>query len=233
MGKKEVMNAKIQPFTLDNKEIKQRIEDSISYDHSKYKKVEIMFEKKNTNVYKLPFSDFKVAIAQELKEHQLLIQELQDYNLLEENVTSEEEIAVVETPPVVEEELPIEETEIDILDEIYDFDDEGKKPKKVRSKAKIKQVDTEAIVEKIKNKAREKNKGKKVISFRDINKELKPYMIKKNTGLGVNDDALTSIDIYLNAVNKIEIPSSNSNSDLPNDSALELNLDEILSDLDK
>lgn len=225
MGKKEVMDAKIQPYTLNNKQIKEKIEDAISYDNSKYKKTEIMFSKKNTNVYKLPFSDFKVAIAQELLEHQLLIDELQESNLIEESI-------VEEIPSEIETEVPIEETEIDILDEIYDFDDEGKKPTRVRSKDKIKQVDTIAIVEKIKTEARERNKGKKVISFRDINKELKPYMIKRNNGMGPNDDALTSIDIYLNAVNKIEPPATNTNLDMPTDSSLELNLDEILSDLD-
>lgn len=230
MGKKEVMNASIRPFTLNNKEIKERIENAISYDHSKYKDIEIMFEKKNTNIYKLPFSDFKVAIAQELQEHQLLIQELQDHNLIEESVV--EEIPIIPEEPE-EKEVPIEEPEIAILDEIYDFDDEGKKPNKVKSKAKIKQVDTLAIVEKIKSEARERNKGKKVISFRDINKELKPYMIKKNNGLGINDDALTSIDIYLNAVNKIDTPSTTNSNDLANDSSLELNLDDILNDLDK
>ena len=39
MSKKEVMNANIQPYTLNNKQIKEKIEDAISYDHSKTKKV--------------------------------------------------------------------------------------------------------------------------------------------------------------------------------------------------
>ncbi len=224
MSKKEVINAKIEPYTLNNKQVKEKIEDAISYDHSKTKKVEILFEKKNTNVYKLPFSDFKVAIAQELEEQQLLIQELQDYNLIEENV-------IVEEPPVEKEVVVETEPEIDILDEIYDFDDEGKKPNRPKSRTKIRKADTLAIVEKIKNEAKEKNKGKKPISFRDINKELKPYMLKK-ASMGINDDTLTSIDIYLNAVNKIEI-ANDAGTKAENDTPLELNLDDILSDLDK
>lgn len=222
MSKKEVMNANIKPYTLNNKQIKERIEDAISYDHNKAKKLEILFEKKNTNIYKLPFSDFKVAISQELDENKLLIQELQEYNLIEETVLQEEPI---------EKEVSVEpEPQIDILDEIYDFDDEGKKPNRVKSRTKIRKADTLAIVEKIKNEAKEKNKGKKPISFRDINKELKPYMLKKS-GMGINDEALTSIDIYLNAVNKIDATNS-LNSDT-NDTPLELNLDDILSDLEK
>ena len=229
MAKKAVMNSNIEPFTLDNKQIKERIEDLISYEHSKYEDLEILFEKKNTNVYKLPFSDFKVAISQELDEHKLLLQELEEYNLIEDNIAIEEE-----PEPVEEEVLVEEEPEIDVLDEIYDFDDEGKKPNKHRYRAKIKQVDTAAIVAKIKAEAKEKNKGKKVISFRDINKELKPYIIKRNNGMGINDDALTSIDIYLNAVNKIETNSLNAHDDVSKtDTPLELNLDDILSDLDK
>lgn len=223
MSKKEVMNANIQPFTLTDIQIKEKIEDAISYDHSKYKNLEILFKKKNTNVFKLPFSDFKVAIAQELDEQQLLIEQLEEYTLLEENVTIE--------PDAVEEEVVVEENpEIDVLDEIYDFDDEGKKPGKTRYKAKIKEVDTEAIVAKIKAEAREKNKGKKVTTRRDINKELKPYMLRKSTGMDENGEVLTSIDIYLNAVNKIE---TTPNDDFLNDATLELNLGDVLRELDK
>lgn len=222
MAKKEVINANIQPYALSNVQIKEKIEDAIAYKPNKYKKVEILFEKKNTNVHKLPFSDFKVAIAQEIEEHSMLLKELEDCTLIEETVVVEEE----PTAPVVEEVVVEEEPVIDVLDEIYDFDDEGRRPSKVRSKAKIKQVDTEAIVEKIKAEAREKNKGKKVITRRDINKELKPYMLKK-ANMAMNDDTITSIDIYLNAVNKIETIGENPNQD----TSLELNLDDILNDL--
>lgn len=224
MSKKEVMNANIQPFTLNNKQIKERIEDAISYEPAKYKKTEILFAKKNTNIYKLPFSDFKVAISQELEEQKLLIQELEEYNLIEENVAIEE-------PPVEEEVVIEEESEIDVLDEIYDFDEETKKPARDKYRSKVKKVDTAAIVAKIKAEAKEKNKGKKVTTRRDINKELKPYLLRKNSGVGINDDTLTSIDIYLNAVNKIESTSDVATS--ISDPSLELDLDEILSDLDK
>ena len=221
MAKKEVKNAIVQPYALSNVQIKEKIEDAISYKPSKYKNIKILFENKNSNVHKLPFSDFKVSIAQEIEEHDLFLKELNDCTLIEETIVEETNI---EPEDVVIEQEPV----IDVLDEIYDFDDEGKRPKKVRSKAKIKQVDTEAIVEKIKFEAREKNKGKKVITRRDINKELKPYMLKK-TSIAMNDDTLTSIDIYLNAVNKIETVKENSSQDTP----LELNLDDILSDLDQ
>lgn len=222
MSKKEVMNKNIKPFNLTNIQIKERIEDAISYDHSKYKDTEILFEKRNNNLYKLPFSDFKVSIAQEIDEHNLLIQELEEHTLLEDNIVIEEPIEEVKVE---------EEVEIDILDEIYDFDEEGKKPKKNRYRSKIKKVDTAAIVAKIKAESREKNKGKKVITRRDINKELKPYMLKRSVAPGLNDDTLTSIDIYLNAVNKIE---TNVPETKPNDTtSLELNLDDILNDLDK
>ena len=223
MSKREVKNAIIQPITLTNVEIKERIEDAISYNPSKYKKTEILFEKKNTNVCKLPFSDFKVSIAQELEEHDLFLKELEECNLIEETVLIEEPLEPILDDIVVDEE-PI----IDVLDEIYDFEDESKRPAKTRSRARIKKVDTAAIVEKIKAEAREKNKGKKVITRRDINKELKPYMLKKASN-DANDDTLTSIDIYLNAVNKIETVSENTNAG----SSLELNLEEILMDLEK
>lgn len=225
MAKKEVMNPKIQPYTLTNIQIKERIEDAISYDHSNYKNIEILFENKNTNIYKLPFSDFKVAIAQELEEQKMLIKELKQYLMIEENISTEEIRQEPETEIQVE-----EESEIDILDEIYDFDEETKKPGKTRYKSKVKQVDTAAIVAKIKAEAREKNKGKKRITRRDIDKELKPYLLKKANEADLNDDTLTSIDIYLNAVNQIE---SNSDGKSHNASSLELNLDDILNDLEK
>ena len=181
------------------------------------------------NTKSRPFSDFKVSIAQELDEHNLLIQELENFTLLEETVEIEPEEVVVEEP--VQEVVVEEEPQIDVLDEIYDFDDEGKKPKKERYTSKVKKVDTAAVIAKIKAEAKEKNKGKKVTTRRDINKQLKPYMLKKNNTNSNDDNTLTSIDIYLNAVNKIEknAPETTSKSD----TSLELNLDEILNDLDK
>ena len=219
MAKKVVRNNTIQPVLLKDVDIKDKIENAISYDSRKYKNIEILFEKKYTNVYKLPFSDFKIAIAQELDEQKLLIEQLEAHALIEENVE-------VEEAPVTEEAVVEPESEIAVIDEIYDFDDEGKKPKKARSKAKIVKVDTDAVVEKIKAEAREKNKGKKVTTRRDINKELKPYLLRRNMGINDNSDVLTSIDIYLNAVNKIEI-----NDPPPLDATMELNLNDILNDL--
>lgn len=225
MSKKEVMNKNIQPYNLTNKQIKEKIENAIAYDHSKYKNTEILFEKKNSNVYKLPFSDFKVAISQELDEQKMLIKELEDFTLLEENVEIQDDFEQFMQEATIE-----DDDEIDVLDEIYDFDDDGKKPGKQRYRSKIKKVDTLAIIEKIKAEAREKNKGKKVTTRKDINKELKPYMLKKNSTNGINDDTLTSIDIYLNAVNKIETNTSDNSEET---TPLELNLDEILNDLEK
>lgn len=222
MSKKEVMNKNIKPFNLTNIQIKERIEDAIAYDHSKYKDTEILFEKRNNNLYKLPFSDFKVSIAQEIDEQNLLIQELEEHNLIEDNIVIEEPLEEVKVE---------EEAVVDVLDEIYDFDEDGKKPSKNRYRSKVKKVDSAAIIAKIKAESREKNKGKKVTTRKDINKELKPYMLKKNVASGLNDDTLTSIDIYLNAVNKIETNAPETKK--TEATSLELNLDEILNDLEK
>ena len=108
--------------------------------------------------------------------------------------------------------------------------DRAKKP----SLTRIKVVDVAKVIEKIKREAIEKNKGKPVITRRQINKMLKPYLIKKAASMDVDgiDDAMTSIDIYLNAVNKIA-----NNNDAPlnenNNAPLELNIKDILEDLEK
>ena len=156
MAKKEVRNATIQPYVLSNIQIKEKIEDAVSYKPSKYKKTQILFENRSTNVDKLPFSDFKVAIAQELEEHNMFLKELEkdleECTLIEETVVEEAPAA-----PIKEEVEVEQEPQIDVLDEIYDFDDESKKPKKVRSKAKIKEVDTLAVIEKIKEELKYNN----------------------------------------------------------------------------
>jgi hypothetical protein len=101
---------------------------------------------------------------------------------------------------------------------------------KLVKRSKVKKVDTNAIVEKIIAEGREKNKGKKVISFRDINKELRPYMIKKMKGVNaINKDTMSSIDIYLNAVDKIDVveeATTKPEMDKPD-------LNSIIDDLDK
>lgn len=218
MSKKQVMNAKIKPILLNGKQIKERIENTILVKENKYSDTKVLFENKDNIFSKLPYSDFKISIAQEIEEDKLLIKQLYEpeYELIEETVVVEE--------PATEEVK--EETEFSIIDEIYEYEDEGKKVKD-RYRSKVKKVDTDAIVARIKAEGKEKNKGKKVITFRDINKELRPYMIKKMKGVeAIDNDAMTSIDIYLNAVNKIDVVDDLPDSNKPD-------LGDILNDLDK
>ena len=207
MAKKQVMNAKIDPILLNGLQIKEKIEQFISIEADRYAPTKILLEHKDNVYVKLPFSDFKISIAQEIEEEKLLIEQIhnEEYKLIEENVAVVEEAPPA--PPVEEPKEPsIEDTtEFSVIKEIYEYEDEGKKNKD-RYRSKVKQVDTDAVIAKIKAEAREKNKGKKVISFRDINKELRPYMIKKMKGVNaVNKDTMSSIDIYLNAVDKIDV----------------------------
>lgn len=232
MASKQVMNAKIEPIQLNGLQIKEKIERFISIEADRYPTSKILFEHKDNDYVKLPFSDFKISIAQELEDQKLLIQQIQDgeFELIEENVVVEE-APVVEEPaptPIVEEPVPSDEPEFSVIEELYEYEDEGKKPKD-RYRSKIKQVDTAAVIAKIKAEAREKNKGKKVTSFRDINKELRPYMIKKMKGVNVVKDAMSSIDIYLNAVDKIDVVDSSTTHPEAN----QPNINEIIDDLDK
>ena len=228
MANKQVMNAKIEPIQLNGLQIKEKIEQFISIESDRYPTSKILFEQKDNDYVKLPFSDYKISIAQELEDEKLLIQQIQDgdYDLIEENVAVEEAPIV---PVVTEEAPPSDEPEFSVIEELYEYEDEGKRNKD-RYRSKIKQVDTDAVIAKIKAEAREKNKGKKVISFRDINKELRPYMIKKMKGVNaVDKDAMSSIDIYLNAVDKIDVVDDSTTHP-------ELNkpdLNEIIDDLDK
>jgi len=59
-------------------------------------------------------------------------------------------------------------------------------------------------------------------------------MIKRNAPMDIDglDDSLTSIDIYLNAVNKIANTSESPIHENSHD-ALELNINDILEDLEK
>lgn len=230
MAKKQVMNAKIDPIFLDGLQIKEKIENFISIEAERYTNTKIPFVNKDNIFTKLPFSDFKISISEEIEDDKLLLQEINNgsYELIEETIVVEEEI---EMPVVIEEtkEEVKEETEFSVIKEIYEYEDEGKKPKD-RYRSKIKKVDTNAVIAKIKAEAREKNKGKKVISFRDINKELRPYMIKKMKGVNAIDkDAVASIDIYLNAVDKIDV--INGSNTLPESN--EPDLGAIIEDLDK
>ena len=228
MANKQVMNAKIEPIQLNGLQIKEKIEQFIAIEADRYPTSKILFDNKDNDYVKLPFSDYKISIAQELEDEMLLIQQIQEgeYELIEETVVVEEAPIV---PVATEEAPPSDEPEFSVIEELYEYEDEGKRNKD-RYRSKIKQVDTEAVIAKIKAEAREKNKGKKVISFRDINKELRPYMIKKMKGVNaVDKDAMSSIDIYLNAVDKIDVVDDSTTHPELN----KPNLNEIIDDLDK
>lgn len=251
--KKEPIDT-IQTISLTAKQIKSKLEDSLAYDYSKYHNSEVLFDNKPNEHYKLPFSDFKISISEELANQQLLLENLHQYisdvKLIEEEYEEEEVLTQVEE----------DENDIDVVEEVYEFDeiedeededlddddaelpddDDAEKPfddfaRRPRvSYTTIKIVDIGPIIEKIKREAIEKNKGKPVIGRRQVNKMLKPYMLKKNTSMDIDgiDDSLTSIDIYLNAVNKI---ANNTNTPLHENShdSLELNIKDILEDLEK
>ncbi len=264
--KKEQVDT-IKNIALSTTQLKAKLENSLAYDHSKYKNVSILFDTKPHLYYKLPFSDFKISISEELANQQLLLENLHnyisEYKLLEENV--EEEVL---TEVVMDEDDNLED-DINVVEEINEYDDfeededekleyleyededeeEDEEEEEIKFdgeiakypdnfKAKkpkgtfIKVVDVKAVIEEIRQEALEKNKGKPIIGRRQINKMLKPYMIKKASNIddidGL-DDSLTSIDIYLNAVDKIA-----NTSDAPlynNNDTLELNIKDILSDL--
>lgn len=249
--KKNSVNT-IETISLSAKQIKAKLEDAFAYDHSKYKDTEILFDSKVNPYQKLPFSDYKIAISEELTNQQLLLENLHQYINNYKLIEEKEEEEVLEE---IEEEIE-EENEVNILEEIYEFDEiedeeeefeieeeeeddddeDAKSPYDNRAKrpkfTTIKVVDVKAIIEKIKKEAIEKNKGKPVIGRRQINKLLKPYMIKRNQSMEVDgiDASLTSIDIYLNAVNKI---ANTNNSPIHENSNVELNLKDILNDLEK
>lgn len=239
---KKVNTEKVENISLSAKQIKSKLEDSLAYDHNKYKNVDILFDTKPNAYYKLPFSDFKIAISEELTSQQTLLENLNTYI---------NDVKLIEETEKIEELKEVDEDDINIIEEVCEFDeieeeeeeeeedgevamlplmDRAKKP----SLTRIKVVDVAKVIEKIKREAIEKNKGKPVITRRQINKMLKPYLIKKATSMDVDgiDDAMTSIDIYLNAVNKIA-----NNNDAPlnenNNAPLELNIKDILEDLEK
>jgi len=248
---KKNLDEKVENISLSAKQIKSKLEDSLAYDHDKYRNTQILFDTKPTTYYKLPFSDFKISISEELSNQQLLIENLNKY-ISDTKLIEEKEVEEVVEAAV--EEVIEEENNINIVEEIYEFDEiedeeefddedeeeddlaqlpfdnKAKKPKLTT----IKVVDVLAIIEEIKRKAIEENKGKPIIGRRQINKMLKPYMLKKNNTIDVEgiDESLTSIDIYLNAVNKIE---NNTNSPIHENSndSLELNIKEIINDLEK
>lgn len=251
---KKDYNNKITDISLSAKQIKSKLEDSLAYDHSKYKDSKILFDTKPSTYYKLPFSDYKIAVSEEIANQQLLLENLNKYI---NNAQQIEEVVEDEVLEEVEEKIETEENEINIIEEVCEFDEiedneideeeddeeddfddfaelpfdnKAKKP----SMTKIKVVDVLAVIEQIKRRAIEENRGKPIIGRRQINKMLKPYMLKRNNATEIKgmEDTLTSIDIYLNAVNKIEKNSVKPINDNSNDS-LELNLNQIINDLEK
>lgn len=254
--KKNSVN-EVENISLSAKQIKSKLEDAFAYDHSKYKENELLFDTKPHKYYKLPFSDFKISISEELANQQLLLENLHhylnDYKLIEELPEEELYEEIEEIPEeIVEEdtsnnlsileeicefdEIEDEEFEDEEDEEFEDDDEEAKSPYENKAKrpklTTIKIVDVAAVIAKIKREAIEKNKGKPVIGRRQINKMLKPYMIRKNNNMDIDglDDSLTSIDIYLNAVNKI---ANTNDTPLHENSNVELNLKDILNDLEK
>lgn len=249
MSKK--LNENEQLITLTAKQIKNKLEDAFAYDHKKYRDCQILFDKKAYEYSKLPFSDFKVAISEELENQKILLENLDKYvtetKLIEEKDEDEvleetndinviEEICEFDEIDEEDDEFEDEDDELALLPEDSlsekPTDDMAKKPK--ISYTTIKIVDVEAVVAKIKKEGMEKNLGKPILGRRQINKMLKPYMLKKANSMDIDgiDDSLTSIDIYLNAVNKIANTNDNPLNDTTNPS-LELNINEILEDLEK
>ena len=76
MAKKQVMNAKIDPILLNGLQIKEKIEQFISIEADRYAPTKILLEHKDNVYVKLPFSDFKISIAQEIEEEKLLIEQI-------------------------------------------------------------------------------------------------------------------------------------------------------------
>ena len=261
----------IENITLSAKQIKAKLEDSLAYDHDKFRNINILFTSKASQSQKLPFSDFKVSVSEELYGQQLLIEDIKKHIESIKMLEDKEEVELtIEEPEIVEEVIEepeddrpiapkmIEEVhnDVNIIEEICEFDEieeddeeefeddeeEEKQyaqlpysPRAKRPKGyTIKVVDVKAVIKKIKDEAIAKNAGKPVMSRRQINKLLKPYILKNNNNMDIDgiDTSLTSIDIYLNAVDKIahtnDVPvNKNSNN------SLELNLNDILDDLDK
>ena len=242
----------IENISLSAKQIKSKLEDSLAYDHTKYKNITILLANKTIQNAKLPFSDFKTSVSDEIYGQELLLEDIKkhvtDTKLIQENVAVEVETIIEEEEPTidvefVEPEVEIEEeemhpvapvstyvnnhnNEVNIVDEScefddiieqeddYDFDDEedelqyAELPYSERAKRPkgytIKVVDVAAVIKKIKDEGRAKNAGKPVMGRRQINKLLKPYMIEQlSLDIEDSDTRLTSIDIYLNAVDKI------------------------------
>ncbi len=246
---------KIKTISLTGLQIKSRLEAVLSYDHKKYQSLPILFETKTNPYSKLPYSDYKVAIAEELEDHASLqeninklltykYQELQykkQEKLYNEYMASLKELPNKKEEPVKEkvvEVVPVKKPEIEekVVTVVASKEESEVKPK--RKKVKPEKVDTLAIIEKIKQEAREKNKGKKVIGRREINKMLDPFGLKAKMrrDLGPtadSDDILTSIDIYLSAVDKVSTNVDQLDNIKMEKEEVNMNIDDILKDIGK
>jgi len=63
--KKYIVN-EIENISLSAKQIKAKLEDSLAYDHDKFSNIEILFSTKQSQSYKLPFTDYKNASSEQL-----------------------------------------------------------------------------------------------------------------------------------------------------------------------
>lgn len=242
---------------LNNLQIKNKLEYLLSYDHSKYKNLIIPIVEKENPFERLPFSDFKVSIAAELLDHEALQENLnklltfkyqeleykqkqkeyQEYLRRMEEINNRKKIVELDKEAVKElkEEKPV-------IKEIKRIEPAKIVKKKRPSRSKVLVVDTLAIIAKIKADSIEKNKGKKVIGRRAINKMLDPFgtkaKMRRDIGVAMDDkNILTSIDIYLNAVDKIKTDNILNNENLNRNRSVgntqELSINDILKDIDK
>ena len=228
---------------LEAKEVKQKIEHALTFDYDKYDDLEILFANKEEHFPKLPFSGLKVSIAEERKIYKayrenikkMLTYKYQKKQYEEDLKEYEEKRNELEKQKLLEDKIKENEKK-NKFEQIV----EGSKKRKP-SKSKVVKVDSAAVVAKIQAEARKKHKGKKPTGRRELNKLLDPHDKKKKFyddigPIAQNEEVLTSIDIYLSAVNKINTISDKQGltkkaSDLTN--TKELNLSEILKDLEK
>ena len=165
----------IQDITLTGLQIKNKLETALSYDHKKYKDLIIPLEEKEDPYERLPFSDFKVSIAQELLDHEALQENLNklltfkyqelEYRRKEKEYqeylkdsrpikeTKAEEIYIMEEEEIVEEviveEVIVEEVIVEeVIEEVIEEVKVVEPKKKVVRKSSILVVDTLAIIEK-------------------------------------------------------------------------------------
>lgn len=134
----------IENISLSAKQIKAKLEDSLAYDHSKLRNISILFANKSNQSMKLPFSDFKISISEEMYGQELLLQDIKKHmestKLIEEKIEIEEVDVEVEVTPddveIVEEVEEAEDfhpyspsheeivpSEVNIVEEVCEFDE--------------------------------------------------------------------------------------------------------------